>query len=78
MHTSKPVRIFQAEELGKIIRVRRKELGYTQEYVAAVMGVSPRLLGEIERGKKTVGIQKVLDYATNMGIDISIAVRGEL
>ena len=68
--------VFTAEDMGTLIRRRRKALGYTQEYVAAIMGVSPRLIGEIERGRKTVGIQKVFDLAIGLGIDIELSPRG--
>ena len=44
------MQIFDAAEIGAFIRLRRKELGYTQEQVAAMSDCSPRLIGEIERG----------------------------
>ena len=56
--------------LGAVLRARRKKLGYTQEQVAEMLAFSPRLVGEIERGRPTVGIDKVLLYATNIGIDV--------
>ena len=37
-------------DIGAAIRARRKELGYTQEFFAQMLGYSPRLIGEIERG----------------------------
>jgi transcriptional regulator with XRE-family HTH domain len=64
-------------EIGKIIKRRRKELGYTQTYIAQYMGVSPRLIGDIERGKKTVAIQTILNYATGLGIDFTMSIRGK-
>lgn len=45
-------------------------VGYAQEQVAAMMGCTPRLVGEMERGRETVGIQKILDYANDLGIDV--------
>lgn len=71
-----PTPIFEAADLGRAIRARRKQLGYTQAHVAAIMGVSPRLIGEIERGRQTVGIQKVLDLATGLGLDLTLTGRG--
>lgn len=56
--------------LGAALRDRRKRLGYTQEELADVLGFSPRLVGEIERGRGTVGIDKVLAFATALGIDV--------
>ena len=69
-------RVFDAIDIGRMLRARRKELGYTQVDIAEFMGLSPRLIGEIERGRGTVGIHKVLDYATGLGIDITLSVRG--
>jgi transcriptional regulator with XRE-family HTH domain len=69
-------RVFNAEQIGQLIRLRRKSLGYTQRYVADMMGISPRLVGEIEKGRETVGIQKVIDMATGLGIDIELKPRG--
>lgn len=62
--------------VGAAIRERRKELGYTQEWVAAMAGMSPRLIGEIERGRGTVGFEKVLLVANGLGIDLFTHVRG--
>ena len=56
--------------LGAALRSRRKRLGYTQEDLADMLGFSPRLVGEIERGRGTVGIDKVLAFATALGIDV--------
>lgn len=68
--------ITTAAELGALIRSRRKRLGYTQAQVAAFMGCSPRLIGETERGRGTVGIQKVIDLARGLGIDLYAIPRG--
>ena len=69
-------KVFNAADVGLILRKRRKELGYTQEQFGALVGMSPRLIGEIERGKETVGIQKVMSFATALGIDMRLTVRG--
>lgn len=62
--------IRKAEDLGSLIRKRRKRFGYTQEEMADMMECSPRLIGEMERGRGTVGIDKMLDYALSLGIDV--------
>ena len=58
------VRVTEGAALGAALRSRRKRLGYTQEDLADMLGFSPRLVGEIERGRGTVGIDKVLAFAT--------------
>lgn len=67
---SQGTRVPDNATLGVLLRKRRKALGYTQEEVAGMLGFSPRLVGEIERGRGTVGIDKVLYYATSLGIDV--------
>ena len=57
-------------DLGPILRKRRKLLGYTQEEVSEMLECSPRLVGEMERGRGTVGFDKVMAYATALGIDL--------
>lgn len=75
--TSTAIKASDAQCIGEVIRERRKELGYTQEYVALLLGISPRLIGEIEHGRGSVGIQKILDLATGLGIDLTLSVRGK-
>jgi len=70
-----PMKVFDAADIGMMIRTRRKDLGYTQERLASLIGMSPRLIGEIERGKKTTGIQKVIDLANALGIDLAVQLR---
>ena len=64
------VRVTEGAALGAALRSRRKRLGYTQEDLADMLGFSPRLGGEIERGRGTVGIDKVLAFATALGVDV--------
>lgn len=64
------VRVTEGAALGTALRSRRKRLGYTQEDLADMLGFSPRLVGEIERGRGTVGIDKVLAFATALGVDV--------
>ena len=66
---------FSSEELGRRIRLRRKEMGYTQEDVARMLSCSPRLVGEIERGRNTVGIGRILSYLHVLGADFAIMIR---
>jgi len=67
--------VSDAGEIGSVIRLRRKELGYTQERFSSIMGMSPRLICEIERGKKTTSIQKIMDIITALDIDCIFSVR---
>jgi len=37
-------------KIGAVIRAKRVELSYTQEELAALVGVTPSTIGQIERG----------------------------
>lgn len=60
-----------------MIRDRRKELGYTQAFVADYAGVSTSFLSELENGKETIQIGKMLEVISLLGMDICMKRRGE-
>ena len=66
-----------AAELGAEIRRRRKELGYTQAFLAEYAGISASFLSDLENGKETVQINKLMRVVSLLGMDLMIAARGE-
>jgi HTH-type transcriptional regulator / antitoxin HipB len=54
-------------EISRTIRAERRELGLTQEQLAGLSGVSLRFLIELERGKKTVAMDKLAQVASALG-----------
>jgi HTH-type transcriptional regulator / antitoxin HipB len=62
-------------ELGAAVRQRRSSLGLTQEELAAVARVTPRLVGELERGKRTAQLDGVLRVLAALGLDIHLRTR---
>ncbi len=58
--------------IGQIIRDERKELGLRQDELAAASGVGLRFLVELERGKPTVQMGKVLDVISALGCELQI------
>lgn len=69
--------VHTTKELGREIRARRKELGYTQGFLADYVGVSASFLSELENGKETVQLNKLMDVMSLLGLDICIGRRGE-
>lgn len=63
-------------EFGSILRSRRKVLGYTQAYVTEVTGLSVSFISDLERGKETAELGKVLMLANILGLDCELKVRG--
>ena len=66
-----------AEDLGAIIRKRRRELRITQVQLAKSCRCSPRFIGELERGVAGGNIKQVLAVCRELGIDLYAKVRGE-
>lgn len=60
------------KELGETIRKHRKLQGVTQQQLAALAGVSPRLVSELERGKTTTEIGRAFRVVLSIGLTIDI------
>lgn len=67
--------IRDAADLGQLVRLRRKQLQLTQAELAEVAGVGKRFLSELERGKPTAEISKVLQVLSVLGLDLQVAAR---
>jgi HTH-type transcriptional regulator/antitoxin HipB len=64
--------------LGAFIRERRKAQGLAQADLAAMCGVGPRFLSELENGAKdSFAFGKVLDVLQGLGVDFVLNPRGE-
>ena len=68
-------KINSTQELGDVIRYRRKKLKATQTTVAGLSGVGLRFLSELERGKTTVELGKTLQVLRRLGLDVVIVPR---
>lgn len=66
----------EAEDLGEILRQRRKELGMTQVQLAQACKCSPRFIGELERGVAGGNIKQVIRVCRAIGIDLYAKVGG--
>jgi HTH-type transcriptional regulator/antitoxin HipB len=62
-----------AAHIGRSIRARRRELALTQEDLASLAGVSPRFLGELERGKPTVRLSALLSVSQALGLTVTVS-----
>ena len=59
-------------DIGEIVKNRRKKLGLKQKDAAGLLGVGVRFLSELERGKETLSIGKVLQVLTGLNIAIHL------
>lgn len=64
------MKVLTAEDLGTIIKQKRKADGLTLEEAAGVCGVSYAFLSALENGKETVRLNKVLQVLTCLGIEL--------
>ena len=67
--------IRRVEELAEAIRTRRKELHYTQAFLAEFTGFSVSFISDVERGKATAEIGKTLQLLMILGLDLSVERR---
>lgn len=70
------MKIFDSKSLGQAIRMRRKELHYTQAYISEFTGLSVTFISDLERGKPTAEIGKTIQLINILGMDLSINIRG--
>ena len=62
-------------DIGTAVRKKRKEDGLTLADAAALCGVGYRFMSDLENGKATVQLGKVLQVLTALGLDVTIEAR---
>jgi y4mF family transcriptional regulator len=62
--------IRDAKSFGEAIKKFRKEQGLTQVQLSAMANVSPRFIGELEKGKPTIELEKALHVAWMLGLNL--------
>ena len=66
-------KIYKATDLGLLIRKARKVQGLTQSDLAGISGLGIRFIGEVENGKNTAHIGKVMQLASSLGLVLSVS-----
>ena len=69
-------KIYEPQDIGVIVRKKRTELGLTQPQLADMCGCGTRFISELENGKPTMQIGKVLETLHVLGLDVAISARG--
>lgn len=57
---------------GARVRAAREQLGLRQEDVALASGVGVRFVGDLERGKSTVELNRALRVAAAVGLEVRL------
>jgi len=65
-----------AQELGLLIRSARKEQALTQKDIAGLGNTGNRVIVDIENGKPTVQLKKVLDLMDLLGLQLVVQRKG--
>lgn len=61
-----------AQEIGRLVRETRKSLGVTQKELALTSGTGLRFIIDLEKGKETAEIGKVLTILQTLGIQLTL------
>ena len=69
----KSTQILNTEQLGHWVRQMRKALGLRQDQLAGVAGVGLRFIVDLEKGKATAQIGKVLQVLATLGCSVTVA-----
>ena len=56
------------QRLGRVIRGKRKEMGYSQEAFASYCGVHRTYMGAVERGERNISFMNIIRIANALKI----------
>lgn len=65
------------KDIGEAVRRKRKEQGILQEKAAGLSGVGTKFLSQLENGKETAEIGKILQVLRTLGLEIYIYPRSQ-
>jgi len=63
------------QDIGNLVRLARKNQGATQADFAALCGVGVRFISDLENGKPTAELGKVLMVIQCLGLELSLQPR---
>tara|TARA_B100000315_G_scaffold115291_1_gene105819 strand:- start:2902 stop:3129 length:228 start_codon:yes stop_codon:yes gene_type:complete len=71
------MKITDSKQLGTLIREHRKRLKITQKDLAFASGTGTRFISDLEKGKQTCEIGKVLIILNSLGLKFSVLMQDE-
>ena len=63
---------YRPEQIGELVRSARKSMGVTQKDLAMTSGTGLRFIIDLEKGKPTCQLGKVLTVLHTLGITITL------
>jgi transcriptional regulator with XRE-family HTH domain len=67
-----PFRVYTSASLGEAIRHYRKEAGLTQAQLAEMAGLQRSYLSELEAGKETEQVKRLLRVLRQLGVRMTL------
>lgn len=64
------MKIMNSKTIGTLVRKLRKDQGLTQSEAAGYLNVGTRFLSDLENGKPTVQLEKVLHVLKGLGLKV--------
>ncbi len=64
-----------SQQIGTAIRVRRKQLGMTQQDVAEITGLQRQTISRVETGNEAVTFSTVVRIAAVVGLNLGVTPR---
>lgn len=64
--------ITSTEDIGNLVKATRKKQKLTQVQLAQLSNVGTRFLSDLENGKSTCEIEKVLKIMLNLGLKLEV------
>ncbi|XAM00594.1 helix-turn-helix transcriptional regulator [Phycisphaeraceae bacterium D3-23] len=55
-------------EFGRQVRALREEKGWSQEHLAAVVGLDRSYVGGVERGERNISIENICKLAASLDV----------
>jgi len=68
-------KVTTAEDVGRIIKAKRKETGVRQDMAAGMSEVGTKFLSQLENGKETAELGKTLRVLRKLGLNVYIYPR---
>ena len=75
---NQPVKIKTTKDLGVLVREYRDYQKMTQADILGLANTGNRFIVDLENGKPTVQLQKVLDVLDTLGLEVLIQKKGSL
>jgi y4mF family transcriptional regulator len=75
---NQPVKIKTTKDLGVLVREYRYFQKMTQADILGLANTGNRFIVDLENGKPTVQLQKVLDVLDTLGLEVLIQKKGSL